>query len=240
MTKLQQKISRIFPYVPPGAFQAPVYKFVSRKYLDHFFDTGSIRVGTLHDFRKIEAHGKWRGDDSEGKSNVVQHVPFVDRIEEGSFLSNFISPGSGGHFENNTFIQRRDFPNSFVFCTSSYFSNDLLQRWHQEEGVDACYEIFNWQAYKAEVSKKLAPIADVIASSYVTYVTGDIDGESQQRHILPPFVKKKEYDWQSEFRGVWLHKAPSVDVKAACIEIPEARKYCRPFAVLDSGQVRRL
>lgn len=240
MTKLQQEISRVFPYVPPDAFQAPVYKFVSRKYLERFLDTGSIRVGTLHDFRKVEAHGKWRGDDSEGKSNVVQHVPFTDHIDEGSFLSKFFAPGDTGRLVDNVFIEQRDFPNSFVFCTSSYFSDDLFQRWHAEERVDACYEIFDWQAYKAEISKKLAPIANVVASSYVTYVAGDIDGESQQRHILPPFVKKEEYIWQSEFRGVWLHKAPSIDVKAACIEIPEARKYCRPFAVLDAGKVQRL
>lgn len=240
MTTLQQHMSRAFPYLPPHAFQVPVYKFVSRKYLDRFFDTGSIRVGTLHDFRKIEEHGKWRGDESEGKSNVVQHVPYTDRIEEGSFLSRFIAPGSVGQMNNNVFIEQRDYPNSFVFCTSSYFSNDLFQRWHAEEGVDACYEIFDWKGYKAEITKKLAPIANPIASSYVTYVAGDIHGESQQRHILPPFVKKEEYIWQSEFRGLWLHKAPSIDVKAACIEIPEARKYCRPFAVLEAGKIRRV
>jgi hypothetical protein len=244
MTELQKELSKIFPAIPPGTYQKPVYqmpvyKFVSRKNLDRFFDSGSIRVGTLHDFRKIEAHGKYRGDPAEGKNNIIQHVEFTNRIEEGSFLSKFISPESTGIFENCLFYEQRDFPNSFVFCTSSYFSDELFQLWHENEGVDACYEICNWQAYKREITKKLAPVADAIASSYVTYVTGDIDGESEQRGILPPFIKQREYDWQSEFRGVWLHKAPSIDVKAACIEIPEARKYCRPFAVLEAGKVRR-
>lgn len=228
--------------MPPDAIrgQFPVYKFVSQKWMTAFFDTGSVRVGTLHDFRKIEAHGKWRGDPYEGKSDVVQYVPLVERIEEGSFLSQFFDPQSVGRFENNIFVERRDFPNSFVFCTSSRFSDDMFRRWHQEEKVDACYEIFDWQAYKAEITKKLSPIANAFFSSYVTYVAGDINGESEQRHIPPPFIKKQEYDWQSEFRGVWVHKAPSVDVKAACIEIPEARRFCRPYAVLEAGQVRRL
>ena len=240
MNTLQHEISMAFPHLPPRNSQLPVYKFVSRRWLAGFFDSGSVRVGTLHDFRKIEAHGKSRGDAFEGKSNVVQHVPFADRIEKDTFLSTFFAPGSAAQFTNSTFFEKRDFPNSFVFCTSSHFSDDLLLRWHEEEKVDACYEIFDWQGYHAEITMKLAPMADSLGAQYVRYVTGDINGESEQRHILAPFIKKQEYDWQSEFRGVWIHKSPSIDVKAACIEIPDARKYCRPFATLDAGKIQRI
>jgi len=240
MTKDQKLARYLASLVPRSPLQIPIYKFVSRRNLDRFFDTGSIRIGTLHDFRKTEAHGKWRGDEFEGKSDIMQRVASKNQIDKGSFLSTFINAPAGVQITDCIFIERRDFPNCYVFCTSSYFTDELFQHWHEKEGVDACYEIFDWIGYHREISHSLVSRADGLGSAYVTYVEGDIDGESEGRHIYPPFIKKMEYEWQSEFRGVWLHKAPSIDVKPLCFEIPDARKYCRPYAILNAGKIQRL
>jgi len=36
----------------------PLYKFIEKKYLDEFFTTGCLRLGTIYDFKDIDEYGE--------------------------------------------------------------------------------------------------------------------------------------------------------------------------------------
>lgn len=44
----------------------PLYKFSAKQWVDAFFQTGALRIGTLFDFHDVELHGRTRGDGLEG------------------------------------------------------------------------------------------------------------------------------------------------------------------------------
>jgi hypothetical protein len=236
-TKIAELVQTIYNWRVRAGQQHSIYKFVNREFMEAFFASGSIRLGTLHGFRDTEAHGNYRGDVTEGINRVVQRIAHATETVPGSFLHSMIRIGTGSVIKDCLFVQERTWPDTYVFCTSATFNEDLFRQWNVSEGVDACYEIFDWQGFELEVSKRIASQALPMHSEYVTYVDGDIDGESQVRHIRAPFIKLRDFEWQREYRGAWLHKHPSVDVQAICIDIPDARRFCRKVATLEDGKV---
>lgn len=219
-------------------YAAPVYKFVKEEYMDSFFKTGDLRLGTLHNFRKIEEYGINRGDPSEGKNSVFQYVEHHDGGKDGTFAGQFF--GKGIVVQNSTIIQHRDWPESYVFCSSRNFSEKLFFEWHAKEGTTACYEIWHPLAFALAVQKVIAQRAYFSGLDNVKYVDGHIDGASEDFKIEAPFVKPLPYAWQDEFRWVWTHRHPAISVAAHNWEIPDARQFCRKVARLRSGKLEYL
>lgn len=207
--------------------------------MDAFFQTGSIRLGTLHGYRDTAAFGTDRGDHAEGSSDTRLLVNRATTVEKGSFLNQFINMSAGGEILNCTFINRRNHQDMFIFCASGVFTPELFHRWQAKDSrTDACYEIFDWIGFRAEISKRIRQIAWYFESSYIQYVKGDVPAHSSLRDYPVMFIKQHEYGWQLEHRGAWSKIFPNDNLPHVDIEIPDARRFCRPVAVLANGQVR--
>jgi hypothetical protein len=244
--RLTSIIENSFRALPGLQQSVPVYKFVSRKYMDAFFETGSVRIGTMHGFRDTIAHGTSRSDIDEGNHAVVRQVD--DLVLTGGYepmISDFIGmppSGSGAtvRFTNCNFIRRHSFPNSYIFCTAAYFSEDAFLRWNESEGIDACYEINDYAVFRNAISKELAGSARWYADRYCNYVGTEIQYDSPFASEPPVFTKRKHYEWQAEQRGVWLPIGPVNQFDAKVIQIPSAIRTCRPVAILERGTVKYL
>ncbi|KPZ66126.1 hypothetical protein AN392_00698 [Pseudoalteromonas sp. P1-16-1b] len=221
----------------------PLYKFIEREFLDSFFTTGCLRLGTIYDFKDIVEHGISRGDHLEGQHGVKRsnngtleltkdkHEPIISEM--------FKMEGEGSATINGgTFVVTRKSPNGFIFCTSNQFTEKLFYDWEREEGLDACYEISNVKGFIQAINKAIASGAFFYMNSDVTYRDETIDYRSEHANINPAFTKfKDKYGWQCENRTVWGPKGPCYTLNPWIVHVPEAIKYCKPLAFIDNGTI---
>ena len=215
-----------------------LYKFLEKKYLDSFFKTGCIRIGTLHNFQDEEEHGNNRGDKNEGTHNLKRGIdkPIIMSNNEPIISEIFkFAPGydDSSTISGVTLIVPRISPNGFIFCTSTIYNDTLFKKWHDKEKADACYEITNVKEFYSSISKKIKESANLSAISNITYIkTNEIDYQSSNANKHPAFTKLEKYKWQSEHRALWTVRGPCPKIEPWIIYVPEAIQHCRPYAHL--------
>jgi hypothetical protein len=217
----------------------PIYKFLKRGRMEKFFETGQIRLGTLHDFRNTEQHGNHIGDVVEGKSTIHQHVAYANSAEPNSFIGQFVE-FNGGEMWDCRFIHERDSENAYTYCASHIFSEEGFRDWHEKEGLDACFEIFDPLGFRQAISKEIFEKARYVTESQIVYVDGDIPGESNLRHIPSAFIKQTAYAWQTEYRWLWEPRKSNVAPIAEFPTLPDPRRFCRKIAILEDGEIKYL
>lgn len=219
-----------------------LYKFLSRKYFDKFFETGSLRLGTMYDFKRTEVHGLSRGDSSEGKHRIrrIVNEPMVlTGNEQEPLISDIISTNGGTvNLSNTTFVKVQQDGDGFIFCTSYFFSEQIFKNWHSENNVDACYEIVDPQGFIRAISNAISNSAYFFENHNITYTDEHIDYLSNQAPIHPAFTKvANNYSWQVENRSLWKARQPSGILQPWNISVPEAIQFCRPFATLEKNEI---
>lgn len=216
-----------------------LYKFVEREFLDSFFTTGCLRLGSLYDFKDTIEHGDSRGDKSEGEHNLIRGIDGTIAITKDKYepiISEvFRMEGEGeSYLSNLSIVVPRRSPDGFVFCTSKLFTEELFWRWHSENKVDACYEITNPIMFFSAINKAITSSAFFFGNANVTYAEDPIPYNSPEANIHPAFTKEKYgYSWQEENRTVWGAKGPCGRLKPWIIYVHEARQFCRPFSFID-------
>ena len=96
-------------------------------------ERGSVRVGTLQEYRGMEAGGNVRGDAGEG-TRIITSAREPTRYEDGSAVHRWLASNSicvkGGIYTNGenamNLVQRH--PDCFVYCVSETFSPDLMEK----------------------------------------------------------------------------------------------------------------
>jgi len=234
LNSMLRQIGTAYPYTLTNA--SPVYKFVNKEYLESLFTLGDIRLGTLHNFRRTEQHGLNRGDSVEGRNTVRLHVDHLEDPKDG-FAKRFLGLGDGCTLSNVSLQETRNWPDAYVFCASTAYSESAFRRWHAEEKTDACYEIFDPTSFARAISQAVQHRAYCSGFAKIDYVDGDIDGATKLHATPAPWIKQRKYDWQTEYRWVWTHKAPAVDVAPKNIVIPDLQRFCRPVARLIDGKI---
>jgi hypothetical protein len=214
----------------------PIYKFVKDEHMEQLFETGVIRLGTLHQFRKTEELGENQGDAAEGINAVVQKTGRLSSVEPGSFASKFLSL-SGGTVDDCMLIEQRHSENGYIFCGSHTFTEHSLHEWAEKEGLTSCYEIFDPLGFQQAISRAIFDKGVFVKDAKIIYVDGDIDSESALRHVAPTFIKQRRYEWQTEYRWAWELRKGNTDPTPEFISIPNAHRYCRRLARLQDGRV---
>lgn len=222
-----------------------LYKFVSKEHLDGFFESGSLRLPTIYSFRDTIEHGQSRSDEGEGRHKLSRTV-VGDPIELDT-LEPIISELFGGKAMPNVFIKdikckvERRSPDAFIFCTSYHFSQALFLRWFREEGTDACYEIAGPAKFFRAISDKIESSAKFQVFANVAYIGEDIDYRSPQANAFPGLTKaREEYGWQFENRAIWSARGPCGPLKPWIVNVPDAVSFCRPYASIQEGIVKRV
>jgi hypothetical protein len=207
----------------------PKYKYLEPGIAERFLNEGSVRIGTLFDFRKLE-HGLWRGDAGEGTLLGRGTLSFDLRegTEVPAGLGHVLAPVRGSNacmrFVDCRFDIARSSPDYYIFCVSN-------RRWPDGRVRDkACIEIFDFPEFVGHISMALE--SQVKANTFplcfvsVQYRerTSDLAGAERDQE-LAPIVKPSRYAWQNEARLLWQpRKTPIEPVVLSCGSLHD---FCR-------------
>lgn len=121
-----------------------LFKYLNSKWMDEFFSTGSLKLGTVRAYNDTIALGTARGDDRDGKKSVAQYVEYLKTGDKDDHLLRqfFNARNAEIVVEHSTLNTHYIGPDALAFCTSYAYSDDLLRRYASEfHDVDACYAI---------------------------------------------------------------------------------------------------
>lgn len=225
------------------------YKFIEKKYFDDFFQTGSIRLGTLYNFQMTEKHGMSRGDTTEGKHTVYRKIDdnllvTNDNIKSEPMVSDFFgieASSRGGFMIEDILLQtRHTSPNMLIFCSSNPYSSGLFSKWYEKEKLDYCYEIFDVVGFCTAITHALSTRSEgnkFRICKKVIYANKNINHDSAYAKEPPCILKKKEHQWQNEMRMAWSFDDASKDQEVIIMDVPEAVKFCRKYAFIEKNKI---
>ena len=180
------------PFFPPQLF-----KYMKSCHASRFKSDGTLRIGTLSEYRNVEKHGERIGDSHEGMVGHFETVATADVATLSPFVKRFVS-GVAGRIENCTFTAMYESPEFFVFSTALEFSRELMK----EFGYDACLRIDNPAAFFKAVTLSLQNVATYEGIFPCSYTDRFIPpGNFHAAH--PAVIKDRAYESQREVRTLW-------------------------------------
>ncbi|POP84426.1 hypothetical protein CXB38_03890 [Pseudomonas syringae] len=170
---------------------------------------GNVRIGTLHDFRRVE-HLSGISDLNEGKKSVSHHVKYArnDKHHSKHFkaMRQFglleVHGGGDAHISNVLMVQEFDHPDCFVHCMSSELSKEVM---HEFGGADSCLEIKDVSAFYERLTQTLNLHVRVrlLTVSKVSYLPRDEIWNGKDWGVHPALMKEKKFSKQREVRAIW-------------------------------------
>jgi hypothetical protein len=214
---------------PPLVTTLPniVFKYTRRAYAEDMVARGRFRIGTLHEYRRVEAHGSEIGDVGEGTKQVVDAATghWRDVTRRPNLAQRFIAapPDADIRFENVGFQENYDVPDCFLYCVTARFAKGAMQAFE----ADTCVEIIRPGTFFAALDAALRARHPI-----TRYLIGVCQYGDRTRHVTvdgglhPAFLKPHRYAYQHEIRALWepqQHPIEAVFVEslpaAACLRI---------------------
>ncbi|MCC3749673.1 hypothetical protein LLQ46_22710 [Rouxiella badensis] len=213
-----------------------LYKFMNKEWADKFMDTGSLRIGTLYDFRRAE-HKPGVSDEHEGFSYSQIEIrggkSFSDmtNIEKRNFglgsvfpnelLGDFTGGEVIGDFSGQFIWQSKDM---YVMCFST--TPDLIAM--KKMGYDTCIEIKQHDIFINRITRALRNMAGPLMHSGLVDYSGKETNYDVIDRRFPFMTKHAEFEYQNEFRAVWEpNKQSPLILTHQIISIPNASRLCR-------------
>lgn len=193
-----------------------MYKYAEKRFTESLLNEGKIRIGTLHDFRRIEL-GRGISDPKEGVKTVHHkienfHYKGADRQQE----SNSIDAQSLAAFgvfnvsgnvdvEFTGCYQRKTIsvPDCFILCTSESLSKSTMKEF---EGTDSCLKISNKLNFYKYITQSLNAIVPVTfeGEHTVVYKSREENWNGRDWGGNPALTKEPEFSKQYEYRAIWV------------------------------------
>jgi hypothetical protein len=205
-----------FRLVPASDFaKARLVKYLPRRFADTMLSRGQIRIGTLHDFRKLE-HGKGIADPVEGKKVVKHDVRFASAhlpdstdmkaVRQYAAGWNGAIPVDHPHFEMQgiTLSMRFDSPDCFIYCLSDTCNSAVMSEF---EGADTCVEILDVRRFLGVVTEALNSrihVAEFLGMSSVSYQDREEQWSDGGWGVNADLIKEPSFAGQHEVRAGWL------------------------------------
>lgn len=222
-------------HLPP-----PLFKYAKRVYPDDLIRRGRIRVGTLHDYRKIEKYSPMIGDEQEGvKINYYSPAvatldtlpPFAAGIAVPALVSLFgaMPDPATTAFINSSFTQPEVSGNCWLYCLSARLRKTVMNS--MDANYDSCVRI-DWvekffRAVEQEMIRgKLAAHGHIVPCVYGRYQ------HYTNRHLRPVALKGQEYAIQEEVRFVYC-PAEEITSDHVFLTIPKLRDFCEAVPLED-------
>lgn len=214
---------------PQPLIPKTLYKFLPRKYVRAFKKTGSLRVGTLHDFRRSE-HGSEIGDAEEGSirlrsrdeqvvydsENLTPDLEWQRPYIEEKFGDIGIKIVASGGMHQHVSVN-----DCYVFCTGTVFDWSTID----EPSYNACIRIDNPVSFCDAIVREIRGIEPGFHYGTVAYHQKSTYGHSYPGYH-PALVKDPAYAHQKEFRYMFQPSEPTIAIMPIFIEARGARKYC--------------
>ncbi|WP_431622474.1 hypothetical protein [Enterobacter hormaechei] len=221
-----------------------LFKFIESQYLDAFFTNGSLRIGTIYDFKDTIEHTSARGDLNEGKHTIfraVTHELKLSSTENEPIINEFLKlEDSWGTIQNSIFVTERRSEDSFIFCTSRNYSHTIFNEWYVDSDKNnACYAIINPRKFFKEITLRIQDSVTEYINQDVVYTLDPIPYNSKEAKLSPAITKEiKKYSWQTENRTIWRPKLSPVKLIPFVVNVPEAIKYCMPLSYIEKGKIK--
>jgi len=193
-----------------------LYKYLQPIWAERMVRDGAVRVGTLYDFRRIEALDPERGDQNEGV-----RISFTDGapgILEGKDLPWFvreslqIPPNVKVQFEAGAVLNvHQNAPDAYVYCACSKFDESLMQRFG-----GACVKITDSTPFFDAITQVLDGWTPEGIRRITGFRLGPCEYADRQQtwpnvtQYDPVFRKPLAYSHQSEVRAVWTTPATAI------------------------------
>lgn len=202
-----------------------IFKYMKAHHAESFLREGTLRIGTLYEFRDMEKHGAVIGDKNEGQKSLYTHLEGRYTNENAPAISKkFIELGDGAAFENCTLVEQTDSPDCFLFCASAEYSAEMMA----EFKADVCVVIDNLEGFYNAITKalsaKIGNPALFRGAHRCQYVARNLKHEED--HGIPgALIKDADYIKQKEIRAIWEPATP-LPIGPVIIKCPEALKFC--------------
>lgn len=201
---------------------------------------GCIRVGTLHDFRRVE-HKNGIADSMEGQKDVTHWIPHLQvtdpsdpellKSKDFRSLSEFGAVNVRGKmsFSNVSLTKRIDFPDCFILCSSEDCSKETMKEF---EGADSCVEIVVVPEFYDLLTATINDLIPVIFRGIHKVIYQDRqepwNGRDWGRH--PALIKDTKYKRQRELRAIWQPRI-NQPIKPVIVTNNRMGRLCRPVPI---------
>lgn len=201
-----------------------MYRYAKREYSKRLLMMGSVRIGTLHDFRRSE-HKRGIADPGEGHKRVshcqesLLHIsdstdPALQASKDFRAFRHFGVLASSAklidaEFGYNVFHKKINAPDCFVFCSSGTLSRDTMREF---EEADSSVEIIDIDRFYALLTGALNAVRSVTFCGIhaVRYQDREEIWNGRDWGHHPALIKETKHRGQAEIRAIWepLSSAP--------------------------------
>lgn len=208
-----------------------LYKYMKSEHSKMFLKDGLLRIGTLFDFKKNETFNQAVGDRREGS-----HFPYITFDEprsiedmtptEKGFVSNIINMQSGVSFSSVSIGQIVTSSDYFIYCLTTIPSKKTMEFFE----CDTCIEIPNPRYFFRTLTREMH---EYVESQVWRGPINYIDKEyhlSQDSGLHPATTKDPSFEYQKEYRGIWIPNKKIIEsgeLSPFLINAPKAVKGCR-------------
>lgn len=197
-------------YAEPERVPQVLYKYLSWEHAHAMLATGSLRIGTLHEYRMIEQHGPVVGDQHEG---LVSAVDYVNRKRRGSRSTlnpplrvTLDVPGDNrltdiSIYATQDYIQFfEEWPDTYVYCLSKVLDPKVMRAFNADAAIQIHRPMDFFLALTRHLRRKLKITAYFFGSCGYQERIGSL--QDTPRPAL--FIKDPGYAYQQEVRLAWL------------------------------------
>lgn len=213
-----------------------IYKYGERVWSDLLMSDGSVRIGTLHDYRESE-HKRGISDPTEGKKSIHHAVEYYNSsypVGINHAAVENISPFRSNGFDDCiisgiNFVREFSADDCFIHCASYVLSTEVMA---QFDRADSCVEIIRPSAFY----KRLTEIINRNTSVHfyglrrVIYANRNEAFNGRDFGVRPDLIKDPEFSPQYEVRAIWIPKVKK-RIKPFSIQDKSLRKFCREVEV---------
>lgn len=214
--------------------EQPVFKYTHKRHVEDMLAFGRFRIGTLYEYRNVEKHGSWVGDDDEGKLKQTYQNTIGRRSSNQNLpigLQRFFrpaTPDAAFTIIGGTFTSEEVSPDYLLFSVSRSYNSAAMT----DMGYDACIRIVRPEQFFKCLSRRLRHKASPVGFFPCVY-RERIVNLNVEDPLAPALVKSTQYRAQDEQRFVW-HPA-STTPKPIIVASKQAAAYCEPYLGTRSG-----
>jgi hypothetical protein len=224
----------------------PLYKFLEPKFAQDLISEGSIKVGTLSEYRAMEGHDPERGDGQEGeltlKSPAGRHVYGGDPATLPPPLRHpgiHIDPGALVTEGEGAITIKSTIPDLFIYCTTETYDPGYGRRFGSGKRID-CVQINQPEAFFLAIDAALRAAESTGRMTISEPKWGRCEYRDRQhnweRDDLPVtwLLKPAKFQGQREIRVCWT-TGPGKPLKCIILKVPAIKPYCTLLRA-DSGR----
>jgi hypothetical protein len=202
----------------------PLFKYINREHAEELVSRGTLRLGTLWEFRDTERHGSGIVDPDQGLKYLTEHIGFRTRETMSAFSRPIL--GTGVMIVRNSDVsQAITAPNVGIYSTSARLSGRLMRKL----GYDACVEIIDYPGFFTEVAEELDQQHPLeVDGRHIVWCTYTDRRRPYDKDdgLNPVMLKGVESADEEEVRGVFVPRS-SHPISPLLLDVPAVTTYCR-------------